>query len=160
MGRVGVRMICTACMGGFTARVALSLPPTAIHISCRPVLPSFLFPPCCSCLLGHSIFPITINSPSPPPPAPLPSHSSPLLQLSLPEREFLGSLNPLSIQLLQAGARGVYQDQLPLDLAAALDLGCCVRVAPAARARPWSAGYDLKELQVGMEGAQGGGGIA
>ena len=66
----------------------------------------------------------------------------------MPEADWQANINQLSLQLLAAGARGVYESQLPLAEAAALSLGCVVTVAPAARKRPLGEGFDLHELQM------------
>jgi DNA polymerase epsilon subunit 1 len=70
------------------------------------------------------------------------------VQLTMPEADWQANINQLSLQLLAAGARGVYESQLPLAASAALSLGCVVTVAPAARRRPLGEGFDLHELQM------------
>jgi hypothetical protein len=67
----------------------------------------------------------------------------------LPEAEWQSSATRLGLQLMSAGARAVYQAQLPLQLVASLDLGCVASVAPSARQRTLGEGFALKELQVG-----------
>lgn len=67
----------------------------------------------------------------------------------LPEAEWQSSATRLGLQLMSAGARGVYQAQLPLQLVASLDLGCVASVAPSARQRTLGDGFALSELQVG-----------
>lgn len=69
-------------------------------------------------------------------------------QLSLPEPEWQARHGRLSLQLLSAGASGVYEGQMPLGLQAALSLGCVATVVPAARQRQLGDGFDLDELQV------------
>jgi hypothetical protein len=71
-----------------------------------------------------------------------------LLQLEMPEQQWQANTTRLALQLMSAGARAVYQGQLPLQLAASLDLGCVAAVAPAARSRQLGEGFDLRELQV------------
>jgi hypothetical protein len=66
----------------------------------------------------------------------------------MPEQQWQANTTRLALQLMSAGARAVYQGQLPLQLAASLDLGCVAAVAPAARSRQLGEGYDLWELQV------------
>ncbi|KAF8072990.1 POL2A [Scenedesmus sp. PABB004] len=80
------------------------------------------------------------------PPGDVPRH---LYQLTAPEAEWQSHANALGLGLLSAGARAVYQSQLPLSLAAALDLGCVATVTPGARARgrTLGQGFDLEELQ-------------
>lgn len=70
-------------------------------------------------------------------------------QVVLPEAEWQSSATRLGLQLMSAGARAVYQAQLPLQLVASLDLGCVASVAPSARQRTLGEGFALKELQVG-----------
>jgi hypothetical protein len=71
-----------------------------------------------------------------------------LLQLEMPEQQWQANTTRLALQLMSAGARAVYQGQLPLQLAVSLDLGCVAAVAPAARSRQLGEGFDLRELQV------------
>lgn len=66
----------------------------------------------------------------------------------MPEAEWQSCATRLGLQLMSAGARAVYQAQLPLQLAASLDLGCVASVTPAARQRTLGEGFALKELQV------------
>jgi DNA polymerase epsilon subunit 1 len=84
-------------------------------------------------------------------PAPCVTSTWPLLnpQVVLPEAEWQSSATRLGLQLMSAGARAVYQAQLPLQLVASLDLGCVASVAPSARQRTLGEGFALKELQVG-----------
>ncbi len=59
------------------------------------------------------------------------------------------NLSTLSAHLLSSGvALGAYETRLPLELHAALSLGCVVRVAPTAKSRALGEVYELKELQV------------
>ena len=44
--------------------------------------------------------------------------------------------------------KGVYEDQMPLDFAAVLALGCVATVCTSARSRPLAEGFQLHELQV------------
>jgi hypothetical protein len=71
-----------------------------------------------------------------------------LLQLEMPEAQWQANATRLALQLMSAGARAVYQGQLPLQLAASLTLGCVAAVVPAARSRQLGEGFDLRELQV------------
>lgn len=65
------------------------------------------------------------------------------------EPEWQSAATRLGLLLMSGGgARGVYQAQLPLQLAASLDLGCVATVAPAARQRTLGDGFALNELQV------------
>lgn len=66
----------------------------------------------------------------------------------MPEAEWQSSATRLGLQLMSAGARAVYQAQLPLQLVASLDLGCVASVKPAARQRTLGEGFSLNELQV------------
>lgn len=75
-----------------------------------------------------------------------------MLQLEMPEAQWQANTTRLALQLMSAGARAVYQGQLPLRLAASLDLGCVAAVAPAARSRQLGEGFELRELQVGWAG--------
>ncbi|GBF92637.1 hypothetical protein Rsub_05251 [Raphidocelis subcapitata] len=68
-------------------------------------------------------------------------------RLSVPEPDWQARHARLALQLLSAGASGVYEGQMPLRLQAALQLGCVATVAPAARGRPLGDGFDLEELQ-------------
>jgi hypothetical protein len=68
----------------------------------------------------------------------------------MPEAQWQANTTRLALQLMSAGARAVYQGQLPLQLAASLDLGCVAAVTPAARSRQLGEGFDLRELQVGV----------
>ncbi|WIA29248.1 hypothetical protein OEZ86_011756 [Tetradesmus obliquus] len=68
-------------------------------------------------------------------------------ELEMPEAQWQANTTRLALQLMSAGARAVYQGQLPLRLAASLDLGCVAAVAPAARSRQLGEGFELRELQ-------------
>lgn len=68
--------------------------------------------------------------------------------MTLPEQAWRAQVTRLGLQLMSAGARAAYQAQLPLGLAASLDLGCVAAVRPAARTRGLGEGFELGELQV------------
>ena len=52
------------------------------------------------------------------------------------------------VRLSAAGTRGVFEDRLPPELNAALQLGCVAVVAPGARKRTLGAGFELSELSM------------
>ena len=51
------------------------------------------------------------------------------------------------VQIGGQHVKGVYEDQMPLDFAAVLALGCVATVGAAARSRPLAEGFQLHELQ-------------
>ncbi|EFN52544.1 hypothetical protein CHLNCDRAFT_26745 [Chlorella variabilis] len=69
-------------------------------------------------------------------------------QLSVEEEAYRSRLPELQARLAAAGVRGVYEDRLPPELNAALQLGCVAVVAPSARRRNLGAGFDLAELHM------------
>lgn len=66
----------------------------------------------------------------------------------MPEVDWQASSSRLALQLMSAGARAVYQGQLPLNMVASLDLGCVAAVCAEARNRQLGEGFSLSELQV------------
>lgn len=64
------------------------------------------------------------------------------------EEEFRRREAEVSFVLSQPHVRDVWEERLPLELDAALSLGACAAVAPAARSRPLSNGFDVADLQV------------
>ncbi|PRW20477.1 DNA polymerase epsilon catalytic subunit A [Chlorella sorokiniana] len=64
------------------------------------------------------------------------------------EGEYRSQLPELQARLAAAGARGVWEERLPPELNAALQLGCVAVVAPSARSRTLGDGFDLAELHM------------
>ncbi|KAL4450230.1 hypothetical protein ABPG77_010899 [Micractinium sp. CCAP 211/92] len=71
-----------------------------------------------------------------------------LYQMAVEEGAFRRQLPELQARLAAAGLRGVYEDRLPPELNAALQVGCVAVVAPSARRRNLGAGFDLEELHM------------
>lgn len=70
------------------------------------------------------------------------------------ESEWQSNASRLALQMMSSGVRGVYEAQMPLDMTAALSLGCVCTVAGKARGRSLGEGFDLNELQVGLAAVQ------
>lgn len=64
------------------------------------------------------------------------------------ESAYRSGLPDLQSRLAAVGVRAVYEDRLPPELNAALQLGCVAVVSSAARRRNLGAGFDLSELQM------------
>lgn len=136
------RTLSTVYIHASSARYpALTPPRTPIHT--QHLIPAHPIPSC------------PLKTPLPVPSTPCQLHTP---QLSVPELEWQTRHSRISLQLMSAGARGVYEGQLPLALHAALQLGCVATVAAGARGRPLGDGFDLEELQV--NGGDGVGGYA
>lgn len=75
------------------------------------------------------------------PPAPHP-------QLTLPEDQYRAELPRLSTLLSAEHVRGVYEDGVPLELGAALQLGSVVKVQQGARSKSLAANWALQDFQV------------
>jgi hypothetical protein len=77
--------------------------------------------------------------------SPSPSHS----QISLPEAEYHASIPRLSALLSADSVHAVYEDAMPLQLHAALQLGCVVEVLPGSQSKSLAADWQLNDFQVG-----------
>lgn len=69
-----------------------------------------------------------------------------LYQVVMEEGDYRAHASRLASQLLMAEVEGVYEHGIPLDLQAALQLGCVVTVAPEARSRALGEGFELTQL--------------
>ena len=61
---------------------------------------------------------------------------------------FSQQANQLELQLAAPHIKGVFEERLPLQWQAALQLGCVVTVAPDSRDRALSEGFAVSELLV------------
>lgn len=71
-----------------------------------------------------------------------------LLQVVMPDAEYRDQANELAIALSEPHVKGVFEERLPLDLHAALHLGCVTAVTPGSRSKSMQDGFDLADLQV------------
>ena len=70
------------------------------------------------------------------------------VQVVMPDAEYREQANELAIALSEPHVKGVFEERLPLDLHAALQLGCVTAVTPDARSKSMQDGFDLSDLQV------------
>ena len=94
-----------------------------------------------------------VACPTSPPPSihfhTLPLPRPPLIpQLTLPEDQYRAELPRLSTLLAAEHVRGVYEDGVPLELGAALQLGSVVKVQQGARSKSLAANWALQDFQV------------
>lgn len=68
----------------------------------------------------------------------------------LPEAEYREGAPELSAALSAEHVRGVYEERMPLDMHAALTLGCCVTVVPASRSKALGSEFQLSDFQVSL----------
>ena len=66
---------------------------------------------------------------------------------------FSQQANQLELQLAAPHIKGVFEERLPLQWQAALQLGCVVTVAPDSRDRALSEGFVVSELLVRAYGS-------
>ena len=71
-----------------------------------------------------------------------------MLQVVMPDTEYREQANELAIALSEPHVKGVFEERLPLDLHAALHLGCVTAVAPESRSKSLQDGFELADLQV------------
>ena len=69
------------------------------------------------------------------------------LQMTLDEAEYQAHVSQVAEVLTQSHIQGVFEERLPLDWKAALQLGCTAVVAPQAQGRPLAEGFAPTELQ-------------
>ena len=70
------------------------------------------------------------------------------VQVVMPDAEYREQANELAIALSEPHVKGVFEERLPLDLHAALQLGCVTAVIPESRSKSMQDGFDLTDLQV------------
>ncbi len=70
------------------------------------------------------------------------------MQVVMPDAEYREQANELAIALSEPHVKGVFEERLPLDLHAALQLGCVTAVIPESRSKSMQDGFDLTDLQV------------
>ena len=66
----------------------------------------------------------------------------------MPDAEYREQANELAIALSEPHVKGVFEERLPLDLHAALHLGCVTAVTPESCSKSMQDGFDLADLQV------------
>ena len=66
----------------------------------------------------------------------------------MPDAEYRQQANELAIALSEPHVKGVFEERLPLELHAALQLGCVTAMAPDSRSKSMQDGFDLTDLQV------------
>ena len=71
-----------------------------------------------------------------------------VLQVVMPDAEYREQANELAIALSEPHVKGVFEERLPLELHAALHLGCVTAVTPESRSKSMQDGFDLADLQV------------
>ena len=71
-----------------------------------------------------------------------------LVQVVMPDAEYTEQANELAIALSEPHVKGVFEERLPLDLHAAIQLGCVTAVLPESRSKSMQDGFDLTDLQV------------
>ena len=71
-----------------------------------------------------------------------------MLQVVMPDAEYLEQASELAIALSEPHVKGVFEERLPLELHAALHLGCVTAVAPDSRSKSLQDGFELADLQV------------
>ncbi len=71
-----------------------------------------------------------------------------LVQVVLPDIEYRQQANELAIALSEPHVKGVFEERLPLDLHAALQLGCVTAVKPESRSKSMQDGFELTDLHV------------
>lgn len=71
-----------------------------------------------------------------------------LVQVVMPDAEYREQANELAIALSEPHVKGVFEERLPLDLHAAIQLGCVTAVLPECRSKSMQDGFDLTDLQV------------
>ena len=71
-----------------------------------------------------------------------------LMQVVMPDSEYREQANELAIALSEPHVKGVFEERLPLDLHAAIQLGCVTAVTPQSRSKCMQDGFDLTDLQV------------
>lgn len=71
-----------------------------------------------------------------------------LVQVVMPDAEYRAQANELAIALSEPHVKGVFEERLPLDLHAAIQLGCVTAVLPECRSKSMQDGFDLTDLQV------------
>ncbi|DBA81285.1 TPA: hypothetical protein ACH3X2_006902 [Trebouxia sp. C0005] len=69
-------------------------------------------------------------------------------QVVMPDAEYREQANELAIALSEPHVKGVFEERLPLDLHAALQLGCVTAVIPESRSKSMQDGFDLTDLQM------------
>ncbi len=79
---------------------------------------------------------------------PLTRHQLVPMQVVMPDAEYREQANELAIALSEPHVKGVFEERLPLDLHAALQLGCVTAVIPESRSKSMQDGFDLTDLQV------------
>ena len=70
------------------------------------------------------------------------------VQVTMEDAAFSQQANQLELQLTAPHIKGVFEERLPLQWQAALQLGCVVTVAPDSRDRALSEGFAVSELLV------------
>ena len=70
------------------------------------------------------------------------------VQVTMEDAAFSQQANQLELQLAAPHIKGVFEERLPLQWQAALQLGCVVTVAPDSRDRALSEGFAVSELLV------------
>lgn len=71
-----------------------------------------------------------------------------MLQVVMPDAEYREQASELAIALSEPHVKGVFEERLPLELHAALHLGCVTAVAPDSRSKSLQDGFELADLQV------------
>lgn len=71
-----------------------------------------------------------------------------MLQVLMPDAEYREQANELAIALSEPHVKGVFEERLPLELHAALHLGCVTAVTPDSRSKSMQDGFELADLQV------------
>ena len=66
----------------------------------------------------------------------------------MPDAEYRDQASGLAIALSEPHVKGVFEERLPLELHAALHLGCVTAVAPDSRSKSLQDGFELADLQV------------
>lgn len=69
----------------------------------------------------------------------------------MPDAEYREQANELAIALSESHVKGVFEERLPLEVHAALQLGCVTAVAPHSRSKSMQDGFDLADLQVCLQ---------
>lgn len=70
------------------------------------------------------------------------------VQVVMPDADYRQQANELAIALSEPHVKGVFEERLPLDLHAALHLGCVTAVIPESRSKSMQDGFELSDLQV------------
>ena len=70
------------------------------------------------------------------------------VQVVMPDADYRQQANELAIALSEPHVKGVFEERLPLDMHAALHLGCVTAVIAESRSKSMQDGFELSDLQV------------